>query len=329
MSHNQKNSDLDIPTVGVLPFQPVLVDTFDLDRIPILWGPNQRACNFNGYQPPASITDWRLFEQLNIPKVVRFVYNKGELSDDDSDDDSDGDPGKNGCQGNWAYTMQHYWTVGFTGQYITNGFPNVQVEFLDGYHNPHSGAVEYAAIQGVNTMIGAGSSGNQMRNTIIKISRAGTTLFTGSVNSAFAAGFFTGSFSRCIYWTSTCCEPDLPENTFFGPHNDVETDCSGYGIGPGHNPANDYTGPPRCWYQPGPSDSRTPVWSSEVAYSGFRQYGTDGYQPYLVDQYERCFGPDPCGAKPSGNPEGQPDVGNLGGFQELQPPPPFYYDNGA
>jgi hypothetical protein len=90
MSQNKKNSDYDIPTVGVFPLQPVLVDGWALDKIPILWGPNQRNCNYNEYNPPASIASWRLFEQLNIPRVVRFIYNKDELGDDS---DQDSDPG--------------------------------------------------------------------------------------------------------------------------------------------------------------------------------------------------------------------------------------------
>lgn len=104
MSQNKKNSDFDVPTADALPYQPVLIDSFPLSKIPIFWGPNQTNCNYNTYSSPVSIAAWRQLEQLNIPRVVRFVWNKGEFGND-SDDDDGGTGGQRGLHRvtNYAY----------------------------------------------------------------------------------------------------------------------------------------------------------------------------------------------------------------------------------
>lgn len=103
MSQNKKNQDHDIPTVFVFPSLPVLIDGFPESKIPILWGPNQTNCSINSYNPPA-FANWRTLEQLNIPKVVRFIYPSGELGDD-----SDDDGGNTGDQrGMWKVTNFQY-----------------------------------------------------------------------------------------------------------------------------------------------------------------------------------------------------------------------------
>lgn len=72
----EKNSDFEPPWTDKENYQsgPVTINSFhDIDRLPIFWGPGQLTDKYPDYSAP-NVDEWRKFEALNIPQVVRFIY---------------------------------------------------------------------------------------------------------------------------------------------------------------------------------------------------------------------------------------------------------------
>lgn len=86
-----RNYDFDVPSITIQPTQPVLENNFtSLDEIPIFWGPWQLNTGLYTYNEPSQ---WRSYEQLNIPQVIRFIFVGPEEYDTDDYNTEEGPPG--------------------------------------------------------------------------------------------------------------------------------------------------------------------------------------------------------------------------------------------
>lgn len=78
-----ENNDKDIPRSSEYSTGPVLEGNFNnTPNVHIFWGPGQFTINWPAYNGPDK-EKWRHYEPLQIPQVVRFIYDA--LDDYDSD----------------------------------------------------------------------------------------------------------------------------------------------------------------------------------------------------------------------------------------------------
>ncbi len=91
MSEEAANQDYGYPWAQKLLYTQVSVGSFASEEgIQIYWGPGQLTNFYPGYNPPDP-DKWRIYEHLNIPVVVRFIYtNNSTYNKDDYSNDAGG-----------------------------------------------------------------------------------------------------------------------------------------------------------------------------------------------------------------------------------------------
>lgn len=136
MSEQKANQDYRYPMAETFLYGPVTAGSFTIfERLPIFWGPGQYTTSYPSYTPPDP-ERWRIYEHLNIPRVVRFIYgNDDDTPDDEYTNDEDtgggGDPDPLECPG-WQYeVIDRSWLL------------TIKPEFFNTPGDPYSGTRDY------------------------------------------------------------------------------------------------------------------------------------------------------------------------------------------
>lgn len=135
-----ENNDFDVPRSKDYVYGEVAPPAFN-EKVKIFWGPNQPTLYPNYAPAGGSVHKWRT-EHLNIPRVVRFIYNGPDKYEANQWPVTDpGTGGPDDIQHRVIYVGPHDipgllligWDVFLNGNRVYNGSSTGILRFVDGF----------------------------------------------------------------------------------------------------------------------------------------------------------------------------------------------------